>query len=52
LILQTLNKSGIEGVKNLIESWFEFIKSIMYLTGSQSLSDLQKNKLILKEKLS
>ena len=52
VILQTLNKSGIEGVKNLIESWFEFIKSVMFLTGSQSLSDLQKNKLILKEKLS
>jgi isopentenyl-diphosphate delta-isomerase len=52
IILQTLNKEGVEGVKNLIESWFEFIKSIMFLTGSQSISDLQKNKLILKEKLS
>jgi isopentenyl-diphosphate Delta-isomerase len=52
VILQTLNVIGIEGVKNLIVSWFEFIKSIMFLTGSQSLSDLQKNKLILKEKLS
>ena len=52
VILQTLNKSGIEGVKNLIESWFEFIKSIMFLTGSQSLSDLQKNKIFLKEKFS
>ena len=51
VILQTLNKSGIEGVKNLIQSWFEFIKSVMFLTGSQSLSDLRKNKIILKEKL-
>lgn len=50
MILQTLNKSGIEGVKNLIQSWFEFIKSIMFLTGSQLLSDLSKNKIILKEK--
>lgn len=51
VILQTLNKSGIEGVKNLIQSWFEFTKSVMFLTGSQSLSDLHKNKIILKEKL-
>ena len=51
VILQTLNKSGIEGVKNLIQSWFEFIKSVMLLTGSQSLSELRKNKIILKEYL-
>jgi len=51
IILQTLNKSGIEGVKDLIRSWFEFIKSVMFLTGSQSFSDLSKNKIISKEKL-
>ncbi len=51
IILQTLNKSGVEGVKNLILSWFDFVKSIMFLTGSKSLSDLQNNKIILKEKL-
>lgn len=51
IILQTLNKSGIQGVINLIQSWFEFIKSIMFLTGSKSLLDLRKNKIILKEKL-
>jgi isopentenyl-diphosphate delta-isomerase len=50
IILQTLNKNGVEGVKNLIQNWFEFIKSIMFLTGSQSISDLRKNKIILKEK--
>lgn len=51
MILQTLDKSGIEGVKNLIQSWFEFVKSVMFLTGSQSLSELRDNKIILKEKL-
>ena len=51
IILQTLDKSGIEGVKDLITSWFDFVKSVMFLTGSKSLSDLRKNKLILKEKL-
>lgn len=51
IVLQTLNKNGIEGVKNLITSWFDFVKSVMFLTGSKSLSELRKNKIILKEKL-
>jgi isopentenyl-diphosphate Delta-isomerase len=51
VILQTLNKSGIEGVNKLIQSWFELIKSVMFLTGSQSLSELRKNKIIPKEYL-
>lgn len=51
IILQTLNKSGIEGVKKLITNWFDFVKSVMFLTGSKSLTELRKNKIILKEKL-
>ncbi|NWF88014.1 MAG: type 2 isopentenyl-diphosphate Delta-isomerase [Ignavibacteriaceae bacterium] len=51
IILQTLNKSGIEGVKNLITNWFDFVKSVMFLTGSNTLNELRKNKLILKELL-
>ena len=51
IILQTLNKNGIEGVKNLIISWFGTIRSVMFLTGSHTIADLRKNKIILKERL-
>jgi isopentenyl-diphosphate delta-isomerase len=51
IILQTLNKEGVGGVKKLIVSWFDFIKSVMFLTGSKSISELQDKKIILKEKL-
>jgi isopentenyl-diphosphate delta-isomerase len=46
IILQTLDSSGVEGVENLIKEWFGFVKKIMYLTGSFSLKDLRKNKII------
>ncbi|MEO8399659.1 MAG: type 2 isopentenyl-diphosphate Delta-isomerase [Ignavibacteriaceae bacterium] len=51
IVLQELDKSGVEGVINLINSWFETIKKIMFLTGSQDLKEFQKNKLILKKDL-
>ncbi|MDR3625193.1 MAG: type 2 isopentenyl-diphosphate Delta-isomerase [Ignavibacteriaceae bacterium] len=50
IILQELNKSGIEGVVKLIENWFETVKKIMFLTGSGSVSELNTNKIIRKEK--
>jgi len=50
-ILQQLNKNNVEGVIELIEGWFAFIKKIMFLTGSKSLSELRKSKLKLKEEL-
>jgi len=43
--------NGREGVKNLITNWFEDIKRIMFLTGSESIKDLGKDKLIRKELL-
>lgn len=46
IILQTLERSGAEGVENLVKEWFGYIKKIMYLTGSSSLKDLRKNKLV------
>ena len=49
IILKELDTNGIEGVNNLIKGWFETIKKIMFLTGSKSLKDLRKNKLIRKE---
>jgi len=45
-ILKKLDANGVNGVKNLVTGWFETIKKIMFLTGSKSLKDLQKNKLI------
>lgn len=51
LVLQRLDKKGIEGVKELVTEWFNTVKNVMYLTGSQSLEELQKNKLIKKEEL-
>jgi isopentenyl-diphosphate delta-isomerase len=51
LILQTLYKNGVEGVVNLVEEWFDTVRKIMFLTGSGSLTDLRKNKLLKKEQL-
>jgi isopentenyl-diphosphate Delta-isomerase len=51
MILQTLYRKGVEGVVGLIEDWFESIKKIMFLTGSYSLNDLRKNKLIKKDEI-
>lgn len=51
IILQTLENSDIKGVELLITEWFDYIKKIMYLTGSSSLKELRKNKLILREEL-
>ena len=51
IILQTLYKNGVDGVISLVEDWFETVKKIMYLTGSDSLTDLRKNKILKKEEL-
>jgi isopentenyl-diphosphate delta-isomerase len=48
-ILKQLDSNGIEGVKKTITDWFEIIKQIMFLTGSDSVKELRKNKLIRKE---
>lgn len=51
LILQKLDSSDVAGVEKLIVEWFDYIKKVMYLTGSSSLKELRKNKLIEGEKL-
>lgn len=51
IILQELNKNGVEGVVKLITEWFDTISKIMYLTGSASLQALKKNKIVEKENL-
>lgn len=45
IILKTLDASGIRGVIEFIINLFVGIKKIMYLTGSFSLLDLQKEKI-------
>ncbi len=48
IILQCLEQNGVEGVEKMIYDWFDIVKKVMYLTGSSSLKELKKNKLIRK----
>ncbi|HEX2960947.1 MAG TPA: type 2 isopentenyl-diphosphate Delta-isomerase [Ignavibacteriales bacterium] len=50
-VLQKLNKDGIQGVKDLVTDWFNTVKNVMYLTGSESPDELRNQKLINKEEL-
>ncbi len=51
LILQTLDKSGVEGTVNYINDVFNDISKVMYLTGSYNLKQLRNKKLIKRELL-
>ena len=51
IILLELQNSGINGTQKLITNWFDTIKKVMYLTGSKSLKDLRKNKILRKDLL-
>ena len=51
LILQTLDKSGVEGTVNYIKKIFDEISKVMYLTGSHNLKELRNKKLIKRELL-
>lgn len=51
IVLQKLMSEGQEQVKLMIESWFKYLREVMFLTNSQKLSDLQKNKIQKKELL-
>ena len=51
IILKELDKNGVDGVKKLVDGWFDTIRKIMFLTGSKSFKDLRKNKLIRRELL-
>ena len=50
-ILKILDSSGVDGIKNLISGWFEIIRKIMFLTGSKSLKEFRKNKILRRELL-
>lgn len=51
IILQELEKRDIEGVKKLILDWFGTVKQVMFLTGSRTLAEFRKNKLIRIEEI-
>ena len=51
IILQTLMKQNDEAVSNLILSWFDYLKKVMFLTGSKNLNELKNKKIIKKEEL-
>lgn len=50
-ILLAVTSGGVEGVVNQIDSWFETVKKIMYLTGAKNIDNLKKVKIIRKEEL-
>ncbi|NWG27311.1 MAG: type 2 isopentenyl-diphosphate Delta-isomerase [Ignavibacteriaceae bacterium] len=49
IILKELDSAGVDGVIKLIIDWFDEIKKIMFLTGSESIKELQKAKILRKE---
>lgn len=51
IILQTLMKQNDEAVSNLILSWFDYLKKVMFLTGSKNINELKNKKIIKKEEL-
>lgn len=51
IILQEVMKNDINGVVELIQSWFSTVKKIMYLTGSMNIQKFKKVELIRKEEL-
>lgn len=51
IILQTLDKSGTEGVVEMISNWFDHIRKIMFLTGAQTITAFQKNRIIKSEEM-
>lgn len=51
IILQALNKGGVDGTVVYIKNLFDEIRRIMFLTGSVSLKELRKNKLFRKGEL-
>jgi len=51
IILQEVMKNDIEGVIELIQSWFLTVKRIMYLTGASNIQNFKKVDLTRKEEL-
>lgn len=48
-ILSALHQNGEPGVVNMISGWFETVKKIMFLTGSQTVEELKMDKIVKKQ---
>jgi len=51
IVLVELINNGLENLILMLKFWFENVKKIMYLTGSNNLEEFHKLKLIIKDKL-
>lgn len=51
IILKKINSSGVEGAIQFVQTEFNEVKKIMYLTGCKTISELKDAKLLLKEDL-
>jgi isopentenyl-diphosphate delta-isomerase len=49
IILQELDKKDVNGVVELIQNWFSTVRNVMFLTGSSTLKEFKKNKIIRKD---
>ncbi len=49
IILQELDKKDVNGVVELIQNWISTIRNVMFLTGSSTLKEFKKNKIIRKD---
>ena len=44
-VIKTLDEKDVNGVIELIKSWTDGIKKIMFLTGSQTINELRNDKI-------
>jgi isopentenyl-diphosphate delta-isomerase len=51
IIFSSVVNEGTEKTINMIHNWFCFIKKVMFLTGSQTLCEFRKNKIVKIEEL-
>ena len=49
IILQELDKKDVNGVVELIQNWYSTVRNVMFLTGSSTLKEFKKNKIIRKD---
>jgi isopentenyl-diphosphate delta-isomerase len=50
-ILKQLHENGETGVVEMVKEWFETVKKVMFLTGSQTVEELKMDKIVKKQDL-
>ncbi len=48
-VLKELHENGESGVVKMVSEWFETVKKVMFLTGSQSIEELKMDKIAKKQ---